>query len=143
MAGNKAAGDRGEREVIDLVPCPNCGRRLMGLPSGYPLYDVQCTGCSFRAQVKTNQSKPKVMVFGAGWEIMEKVLKSGFLTPALIANFNWHDKTGTHREIRFYPFVPKANLKKRFTVIKKSKRNLWMFNYIGLDQLPHFILYKK
>ncbi len=84
---NKSAGDIGEQEVVDLVPCPNCQKKLMLLPVGYPLFDVQCTGCSFRAQVKTNRSKPKASILGAGWQIMDKVLKSGYLTPPLIANF--------------------------------------------------------
>lgn len=61
-------------------------------PPNYPLYDVQCTGCSFRAQVKTNQSKPKAVVFGAGWQIMNKVLKSGYMTPPLFLNFKWSEK---------------------------------------------------
>lgn len=77
----KVSGDLGEQEVVDLVPCPNCSKKLMKLPSNYPLYDVQCTGCSFRAQVKTNQNKPKNIIFGAGWQVMSKVLKSGFMVP--------------------------------------------------------------
>ena len=93
MATNRQSGDRGEKEVIKLVPCPNCGKKLMGLPQNYPLYDIQCTGCSFRAQVKTNQSKPKREVFGATWDIMDKVLKSGFITPSLFVNFKWLDRS--------------------------------------------------
>ncbi len=136
---NKQWGDQGEKEVVDLVQCPNCGKDLILLPPNYPLYDIQCTGCSFRAQVKTNRSKPKSEIFGAGWDIIDKVLKSGFITPTLIVNFKW----GNHQEIRFYPFIPKTNLKKRFTTIKKTGRKLWMFNYIGLDKLPHLIVYKN
>jgi len=143
MAGNRAAGDIGEKEVVRLVLCPNCSKKLMLLPSGYPLFDVQCTGCSFRAQVKTNQSKPKREIFGAGWQIMEKVLKSGFITPSMIANFKWKDKTGNHQEIRFYPFVPKKNLKKYQLPPTARRANYWMFNYIGLDSLPYFVVYKK
>ncbi len=143
MAGNKKAGDQGEQEVIQLVLCPNCGKKLMGLPTGYPLFDVQCTGCSFRAQVKTNQTKPKKVIFGAGWEIMNKVLKSGFITPPLITNFKWSDKNGKHQEIRFYPFIPKANLKKHRLSKTARRANYWMFNYVGLDKLPHFVVYQK
>ncbi len=139
MSKNQESGDLGESEVVKLVPCPNCGKSLMTLPKNYPLYDIQCTGCLFRAQVKTNNTKPKPVIFGAGWEIIDKVLKSGFITPPLIVNFKWDFK----QEIRFYPFVPKFNLKKRFTTIKKSGRELWMFNYIGLDKLPYFVLYKN
>lgn len=60
----KSIGDSGEKEVVDLVPCPNCAKKLMILSSNYPLYDVQCTGCSFRAQVKTNNTNPNPEIFG-------------------------------------------------------------------------------
>lgn len=140
---NKVAGDFGEQEVVDKIPCPNCGKPLMLLPPGYPLYDVQCTGCSFRAQVKTNLSKPKSVVFGAGWDIMNKVLRSGFLTPPIIVNFKWQEKETERQEIRFYPFVPKSNLHKYKLSETARRANYWMFRYTGLDKLPYFILYEQ
>jgi DNA-directed RNA polymerase subunit RPC12/RpoP len=143
MASNKQSGDIGEKEVVQYVPCPNCNKELMLLPANYPLYDVQCTGCNFRAQVKTNKSKPKKEIFGAGWQIMDKVLKSGFITPALIANFKWTEKGKERQEIRFYPFVSKKNLK-RYQLPPTAKRaNYWMFNYTGLDKLPYIVVYEK
>jgi len=143
MSSNRLSGDLGEKETIRLVPCPNCGKKLMALPPNYPLYDVQCTGCSFRAQVKTNQSKPRGIVFGAGWEIMDKVLKSGFITPSLFINFRWAEKGKFLQEIRFYPFIPKKNLRKYKLSEKARRANYWMFTYIGLDKLPYFVMYKK
>ena len=143
MPSNRQSGDIGEKEIIRLVSCPNCGKKLMALPSNYPLYDVQCTGCSFRAQVKTNQSKPKAVVFGAGWDIMEKVLKSGFITPPIFANFKWSEKGKNKQEIRFYPFVPKLNLRKYQLSAKARRANYKMFNYVGLDTLPYFVVYKR
>lgn len=143
MANNKLSGDAGELEVVNLIPCPNCGKKLMVLPPGYPLFDVQCTGCSFRAQVKTNLSKPKSVIFGAGWEIMDKVLRSGYITPPLIANFKWFENGVERQEIRFYPFVPKLNLKKYKLSETARRANYWMFRYIGLDKLPYFELYKN
>ena len=139
MSKNKQHGDDGEVEVVNLVPCPNCGKKLMLLPPNYPLYDLQCTGCSFRAQVKTNHCKPKSEIFGAGWDIMHKVLKSGFITPPLITNFKWKDQ----QEIRFYPFIPKKNLKMHQLSETARRANYKMFNYIGLDELPYFVLLKK
>ena len=143
MPNNRLSGDRGEKDVIKLIPCPNCGKKLMILPPNYPLYDVQCTGCSLRAQVKTNQSKPKSVVFGAGWEIMDKVLKSGFITPPIFLNFTWGEGGRSKQEIRFYPFVPKTNLRKYKLSEKARRANYWMFTYIGLDKLPYFVSYKK
>ncbi len=143
MATNKQNGDIGEEDVVRLIPCPNCGKKLMLLPKNYPLYDVQCTGCSFRAQVKTISSKPKSVIFGAGWDIMEKVLKSGFITPPLITNFKWEEKGEEKQEIRFYPFVPKNNLRKYQLSSSARRANYKMFHYTGLNELPHFVLFLK
>lgn len=143
MAGNKVSGDVGEQEIVDLMPCPNCGKKLMLLPASYPLFDVQCTGCSFRAQVKTNNSKPKPEIFGAGWDIIDKVLKSGYMVPPLIANFKWTEKGIGKQEIRFYPFIPKKNLTKRVLSETARRANYAMFNYNNIDKLPYFIVYEK
>lgn len=140
---NKQFGDDGEREVVELIKCPNCSKELMLLPPNYPMNDVQCTGCIFRAQIKTNRSKPKATIFGAGWDVTEKTLKSGYLMPPLIANFKWEDKDGSHQRILFYPFIPKSNLKYRKLSETARRANYKMFNYIGLDKLPHFVLYEK
>lgn len=143
MSSNRESGDRGEQEIIDLVPCPNCQKKLMLLPPNFPLYDVQCMGCSFRAQVKTNQSRPKAVIFGAGWDIMDKVLKSGFITPPIFTNFKWIEKGEEKQEIKFYPFIPKKNLRKYQLLETARRANYKMFNYIGLDILPSFLMYKK
>lgn len=140
---NKINGDAGELDICEKVECPNCGKKLMILPPNYPLFDVQCTGCSFRAQVKTNCCKPKKEIFGAGWDIMEKVLKSGYTVPPLIANFTWEEKGIVKQEVRFYPFIPKDNLKKKVLSPEARRANYKMFNYIGLDELPYFKLFKK
>ena len=140
---NKEFGEEGEQEVIKLIVCPNCKKELMKLPKNYPLYDIQCTGCSFRAQIKTVSSKPRQKLFGAGWEIMDKVLKSGFMVPPTIINFKWKEKGIKKQEIRFYPFVPKENLQKYQLSSKAHRANYKMFSYIGMDKLPHFVVYKK
>lgn len=136
-------GDAGEVDVCGKIPCPNCGKKLMLLPANYPLYDIQCEGCSFRAQVKTNHCKPKNEIFGAGWQIMDKVLKSGFLMPPLITNFVWDEKGIDRQEIRFYPFVPKKNLQKYKLSEGARRANYEMFRYTRLNELPSFLLYSK
>ena len=144
MRTTQQTGQDGEEYVAEHVACPNCGKSLMKLPKNYPLFDVQCTGCSFRAQIKTNNTKPKPTIFGAGWDILGKVLKSGYMVPPLIVNFKWLEKDGSKRhEIRFYPFIPKANLY-LFKLKPTAQRANWkMFNYVHLDKLPHFILVPK
>ncbi len=138
MPNNKLSGESGEDDVIIQVVCPNCGKRLQKLPPAYPLYDLQCSGCKFRVQVKTNISKPKKEIFGATWDILSKTLKAGEQVPPLIVYFKWLQWDKIHTEIRFYPFIPRANLRKRVLPPKGRNANLKMFNYIGLDKLPYF-----
>src|SRR3990167_7586272 len=104
MVNNKQSGDAGEQELVNLARCPNCESKLMLLPPSFPLYDIQCTRCLFRAQVKTSGGKPSGTIRGAGWDIYEKVLKAGYLAPPLIVNYHWTDNDSEHHEIRFYPF---------------------------------------
>jgi len=70
---------------------------------------------------------------------MNKVLKSGYMVPPTFLNFKWHDG----QEIRFYPFIPKINLKNYQLSSKAKRANYKMFHYTGMNQLPHFIVYKK
>lgn len=143
MSINKQNGDFGEQEVVDLVPCPNCKQKLMLLPKSFPLNDLQCTACNFRAQVKTNLCAPKDEIRGAGWDIMDKVIKAGYLIPPLLANYKWVNKGEEKQEIRFYPFIAKKNLKMRILPPTAQRANYKMFNYVGLETLPYVVLYKK
>ncbi|MGC8622004.1 MAG: DpnI domain-containing protein [Caldisphaera sp.] len=139
MSKSQDIGNAGEKDVVKKVKCPNCKRKLMLLPKNYPMADVQCTGCYFRAQVKTKPNKPQDNLSGAGWDIMEKCIKAGHPVPPLIINFKW--KGG--QEIRFYPFIPKDHLKKRVLSPTARRANYRMFNYFGLTKLPYFVLYRK
>jgi hypothetical protein len=140
MTKYKENGDIGEKEIVEKVKCPNCSKSLMKLPTNYHLYDVQCVGCNFKAQVKTNNSRPSNIIHGAGWDIIEKVLKSGFLLPPLIVNFKWIEKGVKKQEIRFYPFIKKVNLKKYTANIKSDNRLYRMFNYDLKDAVFEIIL---
>jgi hypothetical protein len=119
----------------------------MLLPKNYPLYDVQCRKCLFRAQVKSFRTKPANEMFGAGWDIIHKTLKSGYLVPALIINCRWKEKGKRRHVVRFYPFVPRTNLKNRTAHIKapatRRQRTYRMFNYTEMDKLPFLTLYDK
>lgn len=139
---NKQSGDDGEKEVVELVPCPNCGNNLMLLPPNFPMYDVQCTQCTFRAQVKTNNCKPKNVIFGAGYDIYEKVLKAGFLSPPLFVNFKWNNNEGFCQKIIFYPFIAKYNIKKYRLSPTARRANYMMFRYEKLDEIPSMVLYE-
>jgi DNA-directed RNA polymerase subunit RPC12/RpoP len=141
-SNNKIVGDAGETEIIEKIKCPNCNKELMLLPKGYPLYDIQCKACNFRVQVKSNNTKPKDIIRGAGWDIMDKVLKSGFLVPPLIVNFKWKESGNCKQEVRFYPFIRKINLTKYVADIKSRGRLYRMFNY-NLKKLKYYVLLEK
>jgi hypothetical protein len=143
MPKKKQSWKIGEKEVVNLITCPNCKKKLMLLPPNYPLYDVQCTGCLFRAQVKTVHGKPRGTLFGAGWEIMNKVLKSGYMIPSLLLNFKWRERGKQKQEIRFYPFIPRVNLYKYKLSPEARRANYKMFLYKNMDKVPYFVLYKK
>jgi len=141
-ATHKTTGDAGEKDVIKLVQCPNCSKALMLLPTSYPLCDVQCTACQFRSQIKTSKSKPKDIVRGAGWEIMSKVLKAGYLAPPLMVNFAWEEDEIEKQEIRFYPFIRKTELRPYTAKIARENRRYKMFDYV-LKKAEYYVLYKK
>lgn len=134
---SKETGDRGELFVEAHVPCPNCGKRLQRLPPNYPLFDVQCMSCLFRAQVKAATSKPTATIRGAGYNIMEAVLKTGGTVPPLI-NVSWWKASGAeHSAVRFFPFIPRTHLKSRPL---KARPGYRMFNYVRMSEIPHFTL---
>lgn len=140
---NKAFGKAGEEDVCRLILCPNCQNKLVLLPEGFPMYDIQCSRCMFRAQVKTVKSPPKNQIFGAGWDIYEKVLKAGYLSPPLFVNFKWKVPEGLNREIRFYPFIAKGNVKKYQLSPTAKRANYKMFKYVHLDKIPFFPLFQS
>lgn len=144
MTKNSEIGDQGESEVVNNITCPNCSSKLILLPKGFPIYDIQCSRCLFRAQIKTALSKPKSTIFGAGWQILDKVLKAGYLMPPLIVNFKWRAQNGgVNQEIRFYPFIAIGHIQK-YRLSEKAKRsNYWMFKYIKLDRAPYISLYSQ
>jgi len=115
----------------------------MKLPPSYPLADVQCTGCVFRAQVKTASSRPKKAIRGAGWDIIEKVLKAGYQAPPLIAHFVWNEAGVEHHQVVFYPFVPKRCLSKYQLKPTARRANYKMFNYVDLDTIPSMVLHEN
>lgn len=141
---NKITGDVGELEVCELIPCPNCGSKLALLPPSFPLADILCTRCQFRAQVKTVSKKPSDSILGAGYDIYEKVFKAGYLLPPLFTNFKWTDKNGDlKQEIRFYPLISKKNIQSYVLSDKAVRANYRMFRYIGLKTAPHVVVFER
>ena len=131
--------DQWEDFIKDNVLCPNCGKKLILLPKNYPLYDIQCSACNFRAQIKTSTLNSENIVHGAGWDIMEKVLKVGLQVPPLILNLI--NKNG--HKVLFFPFIPKKHLKKYQLSNTARRANYKMFNYVNLSKLPYIVLFQS
>jgi hypothetical protein len=143
MAKSHDSGQKGESEIVRDVGCPNCGARLMKLPSSFSLFDVQCVRCLFRAQVKTARCKPKGEIFGAGWSILEKNLKAGHMIPPLIVNFQWKDRAHRiRRMVYFFPFLTSDNIRRRQRSKRGKRPGYKEFNYVGLfdDNVPRKLL---
>jgi hypothetical protein len=97
---------------------------------------------TFALKLKLIIVSQKNIIFGATYDIYEKVLKAGYLAPPLIVNFKWTKNEKPQQEIRFYPFVGKDNIKK-YTLSEKARRaNLRMFRYEKLDKIPYMVLYQ-
>ena len=147
MSKPHVSGAKGELEIINDYKCPNCNSKLLRLPASFPLFDVQCQRCLFRAQVKTTTDcAPKDQIFGAGWDILEKNLKAGHLIPPLIVIFNWQDKKTKklNKKIFFFPFLTeKKNIHHRKRSHKGKRPGYPEFNYIGLrdETVPKMVLY--
>ncbi len=137
MGKNHITGSEGEKEVIEKVKCPNCKGALMLFPTSQPLFDVFCKHCSFKAQVKTSTSKPNGKILGATADVMNYYMKAGQVIPPLIVNYKWSGG----QEIRFYPFIPRENLKFRRLPPAAIRANLKMFDYINLNSLPYLVLH--
>ena len=135
---NKINGENGEDYVIQKIKCPNCNSALIKLPENNPLFDIQCCRCVFRAQIKSSNLPPSKNVRGAGYDIIDKINKGGFLIPMLIVYYKWN---GNHK-ILFYPFIKKENIKRNSHPLK-NRPNYYMFNYIRLDKLNPIELFKN
>lgn len=134
---NQQTGQEGVDFVIRHVDCPNCGNIVTPLPKNYPLLNLQCTYCSFRAHVKTSTIPPREVLQGAGWNILNGILKCGYLVPPLIVNYCWSQDGVEKREVRFYPFIPKKHIKVHALSSGQRQAGYKMFDYVGLDKLPY------
>ncbi len=74
---------------------------------------------------------------------MDKVLKSGYMVPSLIVNFKWREKSKAKQEIRFYPFIPKVNLRKYQLSSTARRADYKMFLYCCMDKVPYFVMHRR
>lgn len=145
VADRRANGAQGEIDVIKRVLCPNCESRLVQLPPSFPIFDVQCSRCLFRAQVKSAKTAPKGEVFGGGWDIIAHHKRAGGLAPPLIASFSWSSKGHPQRAIFFFPFLRPHNMRSRVRSLGGAHPGYREFNYVGLfdQEVPRVLLYSQ
>ena len=131
-------GRAGEADVVKKANCPDCGAKLALLrKKNAPLFDVECTGCSFMAQIKAPRGRPRNRITGAGYGVLKEWLEEGNPVPPLIVNFRWE----TGQQILFYRDIPESHIKVR----KLSKNHRYagyeMFTYVRLNTLKCETLY--
>jgi hypothetical protein len=134
-------GDEAERYVVERVPCPSCGSALRQLPPGYPLFDVQCSGCLFRAQVKRVQEKPRSRLRGGSWNVVNTYLRTGQLLPPMFVCFDWPRSEAEPGYVYFFPLVPAKNVVKRvLSELHKTDAGRAMAEYRDMLSLPHQVI---
>jgi hypothetical protein len=126
---------------VERVACPSCDRRLQLLPPGYPLFDVQCGSCLFRAQAKRVKEKPRGRLRGGSWSVINLYLRTGQLLPPMIVCFDWPETSKEPGFVYFLPFVPAKNVKRRVLSSRhKTDMGRAMVEYLGMLSLPHQVL---
>lgn len=140
-SGRTSLGDEAESFVAERVPCPSCGSPLRQLPPGYPLFDLQCSACLFRAQVKRVQEKPRSRLRGGSWNVVNTYLRTGQLLPPMFVCFGWPRSRSEPESVYFFPLVPARNVAKRVLSERhKTDAGRAMAEYRDMLSLPHQII---
>lgn len=142
VASQSVSGAEAERFVVDRIPCPSCSSALRALPAGYPLYDVECTRCLLRAQVKRILARPRDRIRGATWDVMSHHFKTGHLIPPMFACFGWPAGRPEPHVVWFFPLIPTRNLKMRVLSERhQTQAGRRMAEYVDMRSLPRFVVF--
>jgi hypothetical protein len=142
MTSRSAEGTEAERFIIDQLSCPSCGSSLRQLPTGYPLYDLECVRCLFRAQVKRVKAGPRDRLRGGSYDLVSHHLKTGHLLPPLFVCFGWATGAVNPSEVWLFPLVPAKNVKLRVLSEKHSTPGRRMAEYVEMRKLPHAVVWR-
>jgi hypothetical protein len=141
MAANARLGRQAEDFVVEHLSCPSCASLLRPLPPGYPLYDVECVRCVFRAQVKRVRAQPRDRIRGGSWTILSHHLKTGHLLPPMFVCFGWPASEDRPSTVWFFPLVPAVNVRPRkLSENHKTAAGRLMTEYERMRELPHMVL---
>jgi hypothetical protein len=129
--------------VVAHALCPYCGKTLACLPTATPVYDVACTRCEFRAQVKSVETPPRPRIRGASARPLAGLRLAGKLSPPIIVVWGWNGVERTAQSITLFPLVPWANIRERVLPLKhKTEAGRLMVDYHNLASLPQISLYE-
>ena len=136
------AGFEAEAFVIENVPCPSCGHELRALHPGFPLYDVDCSRCLFRAQVKRILAPPRNRIRGASWDVLHHHLRTGQLIPPIFACFGWKTGAPAPQVIYFFPFIPATHISRRVLSENHATPGRKMTEYERMLELPKMVVWE-
>jgi hypothetical protein len=142
-SSRSAQGAQAERFVVQYLSCQSCGSSLRELPVGYPLFDVECVRCLFRAQVKRVKAGPRDRLRGGSFDLVSHHLKTGHLLPPLFVCFGWETGAATPGEVWFFPLVPAKNVKARILSERHSTPGRRMAEFVGMRALPHSVIWRS
>ena len=113
---------------------------MQQLAPGYPLFDVQCSRCLFRAQVKRVQERPRNRLRGGSWNVVNTYLRTGQLLPPMFVCFDWPRSELEPGSVYFFPLVPARNVSKRvLSEAHKTDAGRAMVEYREMLSLPHTV----
>jgi len=141
MISSAARGVEAEAFVVARIPCPSCGHALRAMAPGYPLYDVECTRCLLRAQVKRILAGPRDRIRGASWDVIAHHFKTGHLVPPMFACWGWPTGTPEPSEVWFFPLIPTSHLKMRVLSERHKTPGRRMAEYVDMRGVPHFVVF--
>lgn len=141
---NQLMGEKGEKAVCSLVPCPRCNKpnHLTRLPTNFQCADVICKFCGFLAQVKSTKLKNGSTdlpdkILGAAWGPQQEQILSDIYHGLFIVCYDEQLKL-----IRM-DFIPAHILKvtpdifePRKPLSENAKRAGWQGFIIRLDKVP-------
>lgn len=139
---NTESGERAVEFVLTQIKCPYCEKALIDLPRATPVYDVACSRCEFRAQVKSVETPRRKRIRGASARPLAGLRWAGKSSPPLIVVWGWDGKNRSAEQVTLYPLVPWRHVRERALPDKHATMaGRLMVDYHDLDLLPYFALY--
>jgi DNA-directed RNA polymerase subunit RPC12/RpoP len=142
VISNTASGERAVEFVLAQVKCAYCEKALVDLPRATPVYDVACSRCEFRAQVKSVETHMRRRIRGASARPLAGLRLAGKSSPPLIVVWGWDGEARSAERVTLYPLVPWRHIRERaLSQNHETMAGRLMVDYHDLHLLPFFELY--